>query len=190
MKEDLRICLVGVKTLQQKGCDVKIQWSPFHTGIHINRQVDTLNTNVQIKMLYRPTKTSIAWLRIQAYQTLMEEWKNLRPNPTIPLSKKSNNPLYWLPRYQATNMLRVWYQMTDHDESFNKPSPQSECGKILSTKHTILECHPWTYKTTKLSDKQITRDTLLKTQLSYHNQSIYLTGMTTNQKHKDFRESI
>lgn len=61
VNEDLKACLNGIMKLQQAGCSVKEQWTPFH-------------------------KCTITWTSIQSRKRLMNQWEKESADPPYPLA--------------------------------------------------------------------------------------------------------
>lgn len=137
------------------------------------------------------TKTTIGWLRIETRNHLLTEWKNLTPNPPIPISKNTIPQLSRIPRYQASNIFRVARRTTEDYENYHNVNPICGCGLRNSSTHTFLLCQLWTTERLKLADSgPFTLDHLLQIKLIQLNKFIMMTGMVPKTRTRNFRGCI
>lgn len=143
VKEDLRLSLEGIDSLQTKGCSITGQCTPSHKGIYGNEQAHRLADKGQLAQLCPPTKRTINWLQIENSKQLAEEWAYQTQLPPIPIRSKVDHHLAHLPRYQASNILRLLCHTTELGESYLNPNQRCPCGKKNSTCHTLVDCPQW-----------------------------------------------
>lgn len=128
VKENLKICLEGIRTLQQKSCSVKGQWILSHQNIPANKLRGKLADQGQNKKKCQHSKCLIAWLHIKTQALLMRAWTKHTDNPKK-AEQTSSTPGFQhrTPRMQRDNAQRKLLQpltkMQMRPKQFCPPHP-------------------------------------------------------------------
>lgn len=139
-REFIRECLEDVKTLQQRGCEVRGKWTPSHQGIAGNQRADTLANEGHNDTDCTGSRATYSWLRARPHQNMIEKWETESKLPGRPKTSPFP-PTANLPRRLARAIASLRGCLTALDTSPLKTPTTCACTTgTARAKHYVMDC--------------------------------------------------
>lgn len=142
-REHLKECLEDVKSLQYRGCEIKVKWTLSHQNIKGNDQADELaKEGLTLKQNCRWTRSTLNRARSQPRRILYQAWAT-----TSTGSKTFGAPFpptAHIPRHAVVTIVQLHYELISLDANQTRDRPLCPChGQTGGSKQIVLHCPIW-----------------------------------------------